>query len=433
MEGIMKKILGVISLTCVMLFSGLAQSDAIHVGVPKVAAAQTTYTVVKGDTLYRIAAKYHLSVTELKSLNGLKSDIIYIGQKTTVSKSVNVLVSTPTTAHTTSTSGVKVKGVFMSGHSASLDSKFNEMVRLVDTTELNALVIDVKEDGGYVTYDSSVPKVNQWGSDKKVFIKDIKQRMKVLDDKKIYTIGRIVTFKDPYLAKSRPEFAIKKKDGSLYYDNGIPWVDPYKKSYWEYVVSIAKEAAQKGFDEIQFDYVRFPTNGNYVNQIAKFDNQENKTKSENIRDFLLYAIKELKPYGVKVSADIFGIATSDKSDVGIGQQWETLTQTVGILSPMMYPSHYGPGVYGLPVPDANPYETIKRGLKHAKDREKGLIKQGIPVASIRPWFQDFTAPYVKGHIVYGSKQVKDQIRAAKEYGIEEYMLWNARNQYSINW
>lgn len=331
-----------------------------------------------------------------------------------------------------SMSQVNVKGLFISGYSASIDAKFNELVKIVDTTELNALVIDVKEDGGHITYDSAVPQVNQFKSDEPRFMKDVKNRINVLNDKKIYKIARIVTFKDPLLAKSRPEFAMKKKDGTLYYDNGIPWVDPYKKTYWVYVVSVAKEAAKLGFDEIQFDYVRFPTNSKVVDKVVKFDNKDGSTKAENIRDFLRYAKKELKPYGVKVSADIFGIATSASGDTfGIGQNWEMLTQSVDVMSPMMYPSHYGPGVYGLSVPDANPYETIKRGLTYAKNRESVLLKQGKTVAPIRPWFQDFTATHVQGHIVYGPKQINDQIRAAKEFGIDEYMIWNAKNNYSV--
>jgi len=326
--------------------------------------------------------------------------------------------------------GFKVRGVYLSGYSASSDLKFHEVVNLVDRTSLNSVVLDAKGDEGYMMYNSSVSLVNAYGSDSRLIIKDIRQRMKVLKDKNIYTIARIVTFKDPYLANRKKEFAMKKYDGSLYLDNGVAWIDPYKQEYWKYVLDIAKEAASLGFDEIQFDYVRFPTNGKYVDTIVKFDNPYKKTKAQNIRDFLLYAKKELKSYNVKISADIFGIATSDRTDSGIGHHWETLTQAVDVMSPMMYPSHYGSGMYGISIPDRYPYLTIKRGLTPAVERDNLLRSQGKNVAKIRPWFQDFTDTRVSGYLVYGPKEVNDQIRAAHELGIDEFLLWNPRNIYS---
>ncbi|MDM5200232.1 putative glycoside hydrolase [Fictibacillus enclensis] len=325
---------------------------------------------------------------------------------------------------------ITVKGVYMSGAAAGMNSKFNELTKLVDDTELNSLVVDVKGDSGEITYDSNVPEVNSYGSDKHPPIKNMKQRLKVMKDKDIYTIARVVTFKDPYMAKKKPAFAMKKKSGGLYYNDGIPWVDPYKEQYWKYVTSIAKEAAKLGFDEIQFDYVRFPDNGAQVDREVKFDNPKKKSKAQNIHDFLTYAKKELKPYGVNVSADVFGVSTSAKGDTGIGQQWESLTQAVDVMSPMTYPSHYGPGEYGIKVPDAEPYKLIKSALQPAIQRDKALEKQKKHAAKIRPWYQDFTATWVDGHITYGSQQVKDQIRAGKELGIDGYLLWNASNEYT---
>ncbi|MGG1574313.1 putative glycoside hydrolase [Fictibacillus sp. NRS-1165] len=325
---------------------------------------------------------------------------------------------------------VTVKGVYMSGSSAGNHTKFNEMVNLVDDTELNSIVMDVKDDEGKITYDSSVPEVNHYGSDHHPKVSDISQRMKVLKGKDIYSIARIVTFKDPYMANKKKEFAMKKKDGSLYYNDGIPWVDPYKEEYWKYVTAVAKDAAKQGFDEIQFDYVRFPDNGEQVDREVKFANPNKKSKAQNIHDFLLYAKKELKPYGVKVSADVFGVSTSQKDDSGIGQQWESVTPAVDVISPMTYPSHYGPGVYGIRVPDAKPYELIKKALTPAINRDKVLQEQKKPVAEIRPWYQDFTATWVDGHIKYGPQQIKDQIRAGQELGVDEYMLWNPQNKYT---
>ncbi|MED2971356.1 putative glycoside hydrolase [Fictibacillus sp. B-59209] len=386
----MKRAFGSISLTCLLLVGGLAGCGTAE----KTSGSTTNETKAKDQPV----------------------------KKEEAAKERKVPVKKP--------KDVKVKGVYMSGASSGNNEKFNELVKLVDDTELNALVVDVKEDDGKITYDSKVPAVNQYGSDQHPKISNISQRMKVLKNKDIYTIARIVTFKDPYMAKKKPEYAMKKKSGGLYYNDGIPWVDPYNEEYWSYVTSIAKEAAKQGFDEIQFDYVRFPDNGAQVDREVKFDNPDKKSKEQNIHDFLLYAKKDLKPYGVKVSADVFGVSTSQKDDSGIGQQWESVTPTVDVISPMTYPSHYGPGVYGISVPDAKPYELIKKALQYAVDRDKVLEKQKKPAAEIRPWYQDFTATWVDGHIEYGPQQVKDQIRAGQELGVDEYLLWNPKNKYT---
>jgi len=325
---------------------------------------------------------------------------------------------------------VLAKGLYLTSTAVKSDPKFRHYVQLLNETELNALVIDVKEDNGHITYDSSIPLVNQIGADSKQLVKDLQDRVKTLHDNNIYTIARVVTFKDPFLAKKKPEWAMKRRDGRLYYDEGIPWVDPYKEEVWNYVVNVAKEAARIGFDEIQFDYVRFPSNAKQYDKIVAFDNPKGKTKAENIRDFLAYAKKELEPYNVFVSADVFAIATSDRTDSGIGHHWETLTQVVDYMSPMIYPSHYANNAFGIPVPDANPYLTVRKSLQAALEREKVLKQNGKKVAKIRPWFQDFTATWVKGHIHYGPNEVQAQIKAAKELGINEYLIWSPSDRYS---
>lgn len=324
----------------------------------------------------------------------------------------------------------EAKALYITGNTAS-NQKLESIMNVLAQSELNSLVIDVKEDSGYVTYKSNVPEVKEITSDRKNFIYDVDGLLKRMKENNIYTIARIVTFKDPFYAGAKPEIAMQKKEGGVWRDRGgVSWVDPYLKEVWDYNIAIAKEAAGKGFNEIQFDYVRFPENGAKVDREVTFINPENRTKAQNIADFLAYAKEELKDYPIFISADVFGLTTTVIDDMGIGQQWELITQTVDYISPMMYPSHYANRTYGLPVPDAYPYETIKFGLQDAIKKNDKLLKEGKKVAVIRPWYQDFSASWVPGYIIYGSKEVKAQIQAGYDIGIKEYIMWSSKNNYS---
>jgi len=325
---------------------------------------------------------------------------------------------------------VKAKGIYLTGWSAG-GSRFQKLLNLVNQTELNAMVIDVKEDEGRVTYQSGIPLVKEVKSDGTRFISDIDQLMQTLHDHHVYTIARIVCFKDPYLAGKKLDWAMQRKTGGPWADNkGVVWIDPYRKEVWDYNIALAKEAAKKGFKEIQFDYVRFPDNGKRVDQEVAFYQQNGKAKQQVISDFLAYARKELEPYNVFISADIFGLVPSVTDDMGIGQKWELVSPHVDYVSPMMYPSHYANGTYGLAVPDAKPYETIRQGLLDAQAKDQVVKSQNKKPAVIRPWYQDFTATWVRGHIPYGPREVLAQIRAGQELGIDEYLIWDAGNSYS---
>lgn len=325
---------------------------------------------------------------------------------------------------------VKAKGIYLTGWSAG-GSRFQKLLNLVNQTELNAMVIDVKEDEGRVTYQSGVPLVKEVKSDGTRFIADIDQLLQTLHDHHVYTIARIVCFKDPYLAGKKLDWAMQRKTGGPWADNkGVVWIDPYRKEVWDYNIALAKEAAKKGFKEIQFDYVRFPDNGKRVDQEVAFYQQNGKAKQQVISDFLAYARKELEPYNVFISADIFGLVPSVTDDMGIGQKWELVSPHVDYISPMMYPSHYANGTYGLAVPDAKPYETIRNGLLDAQAKDQVVKAQNRKPAVIRPWYQDFTATWVRGHIPYGPREVLAQIRAGQELGIDEYLIWDAGNSYS---
>jgi len=325
----------------------------------------------------------------------------------------------------------KVKGIYVSGWAAST-SKLDQLIELVNQTELNAMVIDVKNDSGQITYDSSLPIVHQLEADSKHMIPDIQRLILTLNQHRIYTIARIAVFKDPYAAVRKPEWAIRTREGALWKDaKGSSWVDPYHTEVCTYAIELAKEAADLGFDEIQFDYVRFPDNGSKVDREAVFQNPNGLSKSAAVQRFLKMAKQELAAKGVYVSADVFGLTTSVSGDMGIGQTWEDISSEIDIISPMVYPSHYGDGVFGIKNPDLQPYVTVQKALADGLKKNEALTEARKSAASIRPWLQDFTATWLKPHKTYGSEDVRAQVQAAKELGIDEYLLWNAKCTYTF--
>jgi len=324
---------------------------------------------------------------------------------------------------------VKVRGLYVSAHSVALKGRLDELIELAKKNNINAFVIDVKGDYGELTFPMS-ESINKYtkSANKNPIIKEIEPVIKKLKDNGIYTIARIVSFKDTIYAKENPDKIIVYKDGGKAFTNsdGLVWVSAYDKNLWEYNVTVAKEAAKAGFNEIQFDYVRFPaSNGGKLDKVLNYRNTDNMTKAEAIQKYLNYAKKELSPYNVYISADIYGQVGTSSDDMSLGQFWEAVSSEVDYVSPMMYPSHYGKGVYGLEIPDANPYKTIYHSTKDSINRNNIISSPAI----IRPWIQAFTATWVKGHIHYGSKEVKEQIKAMKDLGVDEYILWSATNRY----
>ncbi|NLX87631.1 MAG: putative glycoside hydrolase [Clostridiales bacterium] len=324
---------------------------------------------------------------------------------------------------------VKAKGIYLTGYTAG-GKRFYDLLDLVNRTELNAMVIDVKNDDGLVTYKTRNEMALSVGANRIVQIKDIEKRMADLKKNGVYAIARIVAFKDTRAASSRPDLAIKTKSGTVWRDNkGNAWLNPYNRESWEYILDVAKEAVEYGFDEIQFDYVRFPTDGNRK-LIDYGEAKEKESMAEAIAAFMKYATEVLNDKGVFVSADIFGQVTTNKDDMGLGQQLEDLTVSTNILCPMVYPSHYYPGVYGVSYPDFEPYKIVYTSISTAVKRMEAVDHKGGK-AILRPWLQDFTASYLKdGYQVYGRKQVREQIQATYDSGVEEWLLWNAGNYYT---
>lgn len=321
---------------------------------------------------------------------------------------------------------VKAKGIYLTLSTVTNEKKLDYLIKMAKETEINAFVIDVKNDAGTLLFRSDIAEKYNPNANNHFYTKNLESIMKKLKDNDIYTIARIVTFKSPQYALANPEKAITYVGTSNVYRNGGAWASAYDRDLWDYNIEIAKEAIEYGFNEIQFDYVRFPALSKSVRQRLDMKNNLDENRSEAIHNFLVKAYAEISSKEAYLSADIFGWAASSISDEGIGQHWEALVTTIDYSCPMMYPSHYGTGIFGLAVPDANPYKTIYGSATDAIERNTNLKN----AATLRPWIQDFTAGWVNGHIHYGVDEVKAQIDALSDLGINEYILWSPGNNYT---
>jgi hypothetical protein len=293
-------------------------------------------------------------------------------------------------------------------------------LNLIQDTELNSLVIDIKGDRGMIPYRSSVPLASEVGAQRIITVRDIGTLMKTLKEKGVYTIARIVVFKDNPLALAKPEWAIKVNGGDIWRDReNLAWVDPFQKGVWDYNIQIAVEAAQLGFDEIQFDYVRFPDAS--APHYSQPNTEENRVRA--ISGFLQEAMNRLLPYNVFLAADIFGYVCWNLNDTHIGQRLEALVPPVDYLSPMLYPSGFQYGIPGYRNPVANPHEIVYLSLKKAQERTSQ------PPTRFRPWLQAFR-DYAFDRRVFNGKEIGEQIRAAEKFGSQGWMLWNPGNVYS---
>ena len=332
------------------------------------------------------------------------------------------------TAGYTDNPRITVKGIYVTASTAG-SSKIDRLIEMANRSQINTFVIDVKDDNGAMLFHTNAAEVYCPDANKRIHVKDIASFMRKLKENNIYTIARIVSFKDPLYTKAYPGRAIVYKSNGKPYKNSdnIPWASPYDRELWNYNISVAKEAANAGFNEIQFDYVRFPaSNGGKLDSILDYRNTTGESKPQLIQDYLKQAYMELSPLKVYVSADIYGLVASVPDDMALGQYFEAVSNVVDYVSPMMYPSHYANGTYNLSVPDAKPYETIFNSTRDSVSRNKNIKTPAV----IRPWIQDFTAKWVKGHITYGKNQVESEIKALKDCGIDEYLLWNANNTYT---
>jgi hypothetical protein len=314
-----------------------------------------------------------------------------------------------------------VRGVYLSAWKAGDDAFVERLLTVMGQSGLNTLVVDIKDATGMVSYPSVVPLARTIGAGRQPRYQP-ERLLRRLAAHRIYPIARVVVFKDPLLAENRRDLAVKSSRGCLWRDRrGMCWVDPYNKAVWEYNVALAKEAANLGFKEIQFDYVRFTSDG--ATNDCRYPMADARAKWEVIRDFLAYAADELRGLGVKVSAAVFGLTCSATGDVGIGQIFEQIATQVDVICPMVYPSHYAKGTYQLANPDSKPYETVYRSLTDARRKIAGLSGR---VATIRPWLQDFSL-----NSVYTRTQLEAQVKAVYEAGLTEWIFWNPNCNYEM--
>jgi hypothetical protein len=322
-----------------------------------------------------------------------------------------------------------IKGIYATAHSAD-GSRMQTLLKLMDDTSLNSMVIDVKDDWGYITWDTGNPDLAAKGTTNKI-IGDMPKLMNTLKEHQVYPIARVVVFKDTVLAKKNPELSFMNTNGTVWGNSKNPpdsFVNPYRKEVWEYNVAVAKEAVKAGFKEIQFDYVRFPEGFEKRADTLKYTKDE-RSRIDAVAQFVKYAREQIEPLGARVSVDIFGYAASVPAAEGIGQDFVKISENVDVISPMIYPSHYSEGWYGAKVPDAAPYAVINGSMIDTNKKLAPIEKNGLkPI--IRPWIQDFTASWIKGHIKYGKHEIEEQIRALEANGIHEFLLWNANNNYT---
>lgn len=318
-----------------------------------------------------------------------------------------------------------VRGLYVNRW-AAIGRRMAQLIEIAKTTEVNALVIDVKDDRGFVLYKSKVPLAQKIGADTNstMAARRVRAMLDTLAAHNIYPIARIVVAKDPLLANARLDWAIKRKDnGEPWLDkNGQPWLDPHQRGVWEYAGDLAKEAYDLGFAEVQFDYVRFPDEKRLVRETV-YPLANGRIRAKVIRDQLGYLRTSLKPLKMPFTIDVFGLTATDTTDMGIGQQWEMFVDQADVVLPMVYPSHFAPGSYKIGNPNARPYAVIAAAMKDVKRRSANIAG----AAKVVPWYQDFTL----GPPRYGAEQIRAQKKAGYDNGFQSWVLWNPRSAYTM--
>ncbi len=314
-----------------------------------------------------------------------------------------------------------VKALYMSAWVASAPSLREKIIKLADDSEINAIVIDIKDATGRVSFMPNDQLVTDTGSPREL-IKNISDFINTLHAKHIYVIGRIAVFQDPFLTKEQPDWSIKSKStGAIWKDRkGLSFLDPTNTHVWDYTVHLAQASYDAGFDEINFDYVRFPSDGN-ISDIAY--PATDGTKADAMERFYAHLDTELRQkQHIPISADLFGMTTSNTDDLGIGQVLEKALPHFDYIAPMVYPSHYPKNFNGYANPAAHPYEVIKFAMSKGVARATAI---GLTAHNFRPWIQDFNLG-----ATYTASMVRDQIRALNEQGIDSYMVWDPANTYT---
>jgi len=317
------------------------------------------------------------------------------------------------------------KGIYITFRTAGSE-RINEILDLIKRTELNTVVIDVKDFTGYIGFYTQSELLHQIGSERN-YIPDIKDLIRKFHNEGVYIIARIAVFEDDYLPRKRPDLALKRAGNGLWQDNkDLTWLDPVSQEVWDYNIEVAKEAIKVGFDEINLDYIRFPSDGNTSSIVYPFWDYK-APKKEIIRQFFEYFSQRIKPMGVYISADLFGLTLTSPNDLNIGQWLEFAAPYFDYICPMVYPSHYPPTFLGFENPAQHPYEVIYDGLIKGNERIASLsvANPNMTMAKLRPWLQDFDMG-----AIYDAEMIELQKKAVYDGNGFGWLLWNPKNIYT---
>jgi hypothetical protein len=319
-----------------------------------------------------------------------------------------------------------IRGLYVNAWAAGSAARLDTLLAVARATEVNALVIDIKDASGYVSHASEVEAIRAAGATGQLRIRDLASVVARVRAAGLYPIARIVVAKDPILTAARPEWAIRDSAGGVWADaKGNRWLNLWQDGVREYHTDLAAEVIRAGFSEIQWDYIRFPDAPAEVRSSARFPGAQGR-QVDAVERFLAEARRDLEPTGARMTADVFGITTSARHDVGVGQVWESFIEHVDDALPMIYPSHFHPGSHRVSRPADQPYEIVRAALEAAVERNRAIPGAG----GIVPWLQDFS--WGRGTVPYGAAEVRAQIQAAYDAGVDEWILWNSGSQYTVD-
>lgn len=315
-----------------------------------------------------------------------------------------------------------VKAIYISSWVFGTSSMRNELIEFIESSDINAVVVDIKDSTGVISFAVDHPLLNTYGTDSHR-IRNISELIQELHEKDIYVIGRLTIFQDPALTKKHPHLSFKRIDnGEVWTDRkGLAFTNPKMKEVWEYTAVLAEYSYALGFDEINFDYIRYPSDGVISNIDYGLIGEE--SRSSVLKEFYIYLDERLRSQNIPISVDIFGLVTTAQDDLGIGQIFEDLYPHFDAIAPMVYPSHYSTGFFGFTHPNSRPYEVVSLAMDAAKNR---AIEMNEDPLKLRTWIQDFSLDGV----VYGTKEVQAQIRATYDIGLNSFMAWDPRNRYT---
>lgn len=318
-----------------------------------------------------------------------------------------------------------LRAVYMSSWVAGSKVAREKLLKRLEGANINAIVLDVKDTSGKIVVKLNAPALAKYDSFDS-HVPDIVEFVDELHQKGYYVIGHIAVFQDNHLTKLRPDLAINRSDNGQIWrdDKGMAWLDPSSQEVWDYAVAVAKEAYVAGYDELNFDYIRFPSDGEISKMRFPYYDPTKKTKSQVIEEFFSYLYGQMQDIGAPTSANLFGMVTTNTDDLGIGQILEKATPYFDYICPMAYPSHYPANWRGIKKPALNPYTVVKVSMDGAVKR---MNAQGLPAEKIRPWLQDFNLG-----ATYTAKMVQSEIRAVNDSGLDSWMMWDPTNRYTIS-